>query len=94
MVIKLLAKELSNNAGYSCWKDVISNLRDAGCDEAIIKQCLQALLNGKKQDIIHCLDEQRNELLLQLHQKQKQLDCLDFLRYQLEKCQDREETKR
>lgn len=94
VVIKLLAKELSYKAAYSCWEDIINNLYDAGCDEAIIKQCLQDLLDDKKQDIISCLYEHRNDLLQQLHQKQKQLDCLDFLIYKLEKCQDRKELKR
>lgn len=92
-MIKLLRHELTKKACYSKCEDIISNLQDAGCNEETIERCLEYLLADKKSSILQCLYDHRKMLVQQLHHKQKQLDCLDFLIYKLEKCHDRKEDK-
>ena len=67
---------------------VLQNLRDAGCSNDIIKQYCEMEAQERSIDLIHrdqqrLLAKQRKELLDDLHQCQRKLDCLDFLLYQM-----------
>ena len=70
---------------------VIQNLEDAGCSKEFIQQYLET---SKAADCtpgqLRLLKCQRRELLDDLHDFQRKLDCLDYLRYQLQKRQKQE----
>lgn len=70
---------------YGSEEDVIKNLQDAGCDEKTISTFLEELRNGRLKAGIHMLESHRRILLDDLHKGQKQIDCLDYLVYQMEK---------
>lgn len=62
---------------------LIQNLRDAGCNEQTIQECVT--LVGKKQEeqLLRLLAHHKGTLLDTVHKNQKQIDCLDFLVYQI-----------
>ena len=61
------------------------NLVDAGCDEKTIEQCMDLAKEQKRADILPLLSRHRTVLLNTVHTGQKQIDCLDFLVYSVEK---------
>ena len=73
---------------------LIQNLEDAGCSKVFIKTYLDASHGGGTSDRLRLLETRRRDLLQQLHAQQRQLDCLDYLRYQLQKSQAEEPQKR
>ena len=61
------------------------NLIDAGCSEDLTQNCM-ALAEGNQWDrILSLLSKQRTALLDSVHDGQKQIDCLDFLVYSIQK---------
>ncbi len=75
-------------------KKTLINLRDAGCDEALITE-LDALPSTCAR--ICRLKAYRRDLLNGIHAGQKKLECLDYLIYQLRcelehDCCDRRDT--
>lgn len=60
-------------------------LADAGCNEDIIKRCMDSLQRNDSATVIRLLSKRRNELLTQIHGEQKQLDCLDYFVYKIRK---------
>lgn len=66
---------------------LIQNLKDAGCDCKIIEAFVEDFRQNKIAEGLKLLAIQRRSLLENLHKKQKQIDCLDYLVYQLEKVQ-------
>ena len=82
---------------YGSRKAVIQNLEDAGCDPGSIKCCMAYMKQGKKKELLKQLDEHRAGLLNRGHKarllsedvfclEQKQIDCLDYLVYQISLC--------
>lgn len=65
-------------------KTLIQNLKDAGCSGELIQNFLKAWESGSVEEQLCLLSLQRCRLLDYLHAGQKKLDCLDFLRYQLQ----------
>lgn len=61
------------------------NLIDAGCSRELIKQCIALVQENKPKEFLPLLSRHRRSLLDSIHQWEKQLDCLDYLIYQLEK---------
>ncbi len=61
------------------------NLIDAGCDEKTIERCMDLVKEKKRADILPLLSRHRTALLDAVHKGQKQIDCLDFLVYSVEK---------
>lgn len=59
------------------------NLLDAGCDDQQTAQFLTCWRAGQRQAEQELLDAQRCCLLDTLHKIQRQIDCLDYLVYQL-----------
>lgn len=57
------------------------NLRDAGCEQEFIERFLRAGEEDRRK-LLCC---QRCRLLERLHEEQKKLDCLDYLRYKMQK---------
>ena len=66
---------------------VIQNLEDAGCSAEFIQKYLEISASGGTSVRLRLLESQRKEVLGQLHAEQRKLDCLDYLRYQLQKDQ-------
>ncbi len=71
---------------YGSKEAVIQNLKDAGCNPEMIECCLACLDSGQKEKMLQRLKQHRKALLEQLHQKQKQIDCLDYLVFQIGQC--------
>ena len=65
---------------------LIRNLRDAGCGTADIEQFLQLGQENRRPEQLRLLRQHRAALLDRLHVSQRQIDCLDYLIYQLKKC--------
>ena len=61
------------------------NLVDAGCDDQLIVQCMDCFTMNRIQDMRLLLSKQRQALLGNIHRKQKELDCLDFLMHKVVK---------
>jgi len=66
---------------------VEQNLRDAGCSDEFIVTFMHAWDTGTAEEQLRLLARQRCRLLDSVHEEQKKLDCLDYLRYQLQKAQ-------
>lgn len=66
-------------------EDIRQSLKDAGCTAEFIQRYMHLWERGTPQDRARLLDHQRRELLDGIHTEQKKLDCLDYLRYRLQK---------
>ena len=66
-------------------KDIIQNLKDAGCGKETIIEFLAAGKKEKTDSQLKILAEHRSGILERLHDCQKQIDCLDYLVYKIEK---------
>ncbi len=63
----------------------VQNLRDAGCDEKTIQDFILAVKQGDERERQRILEKHREGLLHTLNAAKKQIDCLDYLAYQMEK---------
>jgi len=61
------------------------NLLDAGCNEQMIEKCMDYARNNEWEKIKPCLADCKKSLLGQVRTNQKQIDCLDFLTYRIQK---------
>ena len=66
-------------------EDVSQLLQDAGCTEEFTRQFLSTMETGSVQAPLQLLRTQRRCQLDRLHEEEKKLDRLDYLRYALEK---------
>lgn len=64
---------------------LIQNLADAGCDQQTSEQFMKLEVTGEKQGQLKLLNKHRRFLLDSIHTVQKQIDCLDYLVYQIKK---------
>ena len=64
---------------------IIDNLRDAGCDEKTIQDFILAEQQGGEKKEQRILEQHRKSLLHTLNAAKKQIDCLDYLVYQMGK---------
>lgn len=70
---------------YRCDKDILQNLKDAGCDEATIQAFMDCLHSGKQVMGTNLLERHRRSLINNLHAWQKRIDCLDYLLFVMRK---------
>jgi hypothetical protein len=69
---------------------LIQNLKDAGCAPDFIQGFIQHYQQGKTSEALRRdLSKQRRFILDKIHESQRQLDCLDYLIYQLKKEDDK-----
>lgn len=61
------------------------NLIDAGCDEQTTEQCMTLVKEENIVGMLPILSTHRLSLLDSVHTGQKQIDCLDYLFYQIKK---------
>ena len=66
---------------------LLRNLKDAGCEEAMIQKYLQLREEGKQQELFRLLSLHRASLLDQVHVSQNMIDCLDHLVYTMKRGQ-------
>lgn len=66
---------------------LLRNLKDAGCDEAMIQKYLQLQKEGKRQEQFRLLSLHRASLLDRVHVSQNMIDCLDYLVYTMKRKQ-------
>lgn len=65
--------------GYQNTEELTQNLIDAGCSNDTIKSFLSCLLNGDKAESLCRLQEQRSELLDEIHKDKSCIELLDEL---------------
>ena len=70
-------------------QDLILNLKAAGFDGALIQKFLGCWKAGKRGEQLRLLSRRREGLLDQVHREEKQIHCLDYLVYQIEKEENR-----
>lgn len=61
------------------------NLIDAGCNEQTTEQCMTFVKDENISGMLPILSKHRSLLLDSVHTGQKQIDCLDYLIYQIKK---------
>lgn len=66
-------------------EDVGQLLQEAGCTDEFTHQFLVLMKTENVKTLLHLLRGQRNYQLDRLHEEERKLDQLDYLRYQLEK---------
>ena len=66
-------------------EDIIQNLKDAGCGDAVIEDFMSCWENGTLVRGMKLLTARRKELLDEIHAGQRKLDCLDYLMYELQR---------
>ena len=64
---------------------LIQNLVDAGFDSQTVWACLCLVEEGRQAQLLRILAHQKDALLDTVHQSQRQIDCLDFLVYQIKR---------
>lgn len=70
---------------YNSEGDIIQNLKDAGCTNKQIQEIIELYKNGKKEKICQILAEHRKSILNNVHKNEKQINCLDYFVYHIEK---------
>ena len=73
-------------------EDVVRNLKDAGCSQQTIEQCMECLKRGTLSEQMELLSRHRDSLLDQMHREQRRIDCLDYLVYQIQREQTADQT--
>lgn len=71
---------------YTCRNTIIQNMKDFGCDAKTIDSFVACFENNDKNGQKQILEECRKTKLEELHKKQKEIDLLDYMIYQLDKC--------
>lgn len=66
-------------------EDLVQNLKEAGCDGETIEQYVSCCGCGDAKGKEKLLLGRRRELLEDMHECQRKIDCLDYLRYQEKK---------
>ena len=64
---------------------IYQNLKDAGCDEQTTETCMAYVQAGNYRALLPELLTWRKTLLDAVHAGQKQIDCLDYLIYRIQK---------
>lgn len=64
---------------------IYQNLIDAGCDEHTRDKCMSYARAGNYAQMLSLLSKYKTVLLGRVRCGQKQIDCLDYLIYQIEK---------
>lgn len=64
---------------------IYQNLIDAGCNKKTMDQCMSIVRNGNYSEMLPILSQHRTVLLNEVRSGQKQIDCLDYLIFQIQK---------
>lgn len=63
---------------------IYQNLIDAGCDIKTMEQCMSVARNGNYSAMLPILSQYRVTLLNKVRSGQRQIDCLDYLIFQIQ----------
>lgn len=74
---------------YGSREAVVQNLQDAGCTPELIACCLACMEQGQTQELLKRLEAHRANLLHRVHVEERRIDCLDYLVYQISRCESR-----
>ncbi|MCH5256372.1 MAG: hypothetical protein J1D87_03725 [Lachnospiraceae bacterium] len=66
-------------------ESIIQNLKDAGCSKSQIEECMDYVGKNERNGVLKLLRQHRDVLLDGLHEKQRMIECLDYLVYQIKK---------
>ena len=64
---------------------VLQNLKDAGCTDEMVEEFMALQDSDDEEQQIQLLSGHRKHLLEKLHKEERQIDCLDYLLYQMQK---------
>ena len=64
---------------------VLQNLKDAGCTDEMVEKFMILQDSDDEEQQMRLLSCHRKHLLEKLHMDEKQIDCLDYLIYQMQK---------
>lgn len=76
---------LAQTIGYNSEEDIIQNLKDAGCNQKVIECFLECMAQDDFNGQLRLMKEHRKCLLDRVHEGEKQIDCLDYLVYQIDR---------
>ncbi|MCM1416622.1 MAG: hypothetical protein NC430_11960 [bacterium] len=76
---------LAQAIGYHSEEDVIQNLKDAGCDRETIERFMNCMNQGDLNGQLRLMEEHRKCILDKVHKEEKQIECLDYLVYQIDR---------
>ena len=66
-------------------EELTQALRDAGCNDAAVKEFMQLYTEGQTAKAQKLLFRHRKELLDGIHAEERKISCLDYLEYTLRK---------
>ena len=64
---------------------LLQNLEDAGCSGEMIQKCMVMAEKDDADGLLRSLACHKKDLLQMVHTKQREIDCLDYLIYTIEK---------
>lgn len=64
-------------------KDILQNLKDAGCDEEMVQKFMRCVEAKDDNEEMLLLEKYRECLLEHVHQEEQKISCLDYLAYRL-----------
>lgn len=70
---------------YRKEKEIIQNLKDAGCDNKQIQELMELYKQGQKEEMHKILDKHRKNILNKVHKNEKEIECIDYFIYQMYK---------
>ena len=76
---------LEKSENYGSRQVVIQNLQDAGCTQKMVQRIMTQLEEDDIEELSKLLEQHRSCLLNLIHDKEKQIDCLDYLVYQIKR---------
>lgn len=76
---------LEKSENYGSRQAVIQNLQDAGCTQKMVQRIMTQLEKNDFEELSKLLEQHRSCLLNLIHDKEKQIDCLDYLVYQIKR---------
>lgn len=70
---------------YNFEEDIIQNLKDTGCNSKQIQELIELYRAGKIDKIYSIMESYRNKVLNNIHKNEKQIECIDYFIYQMER---------
>lgn len=76
---------LEETVRYGSREAVIQNLKDAGCTKEMIERIMTHLEEEDMGELWKLLEQHRSCLLSIVHEREKQISCLDYFVYQIKR---------
>ena len=80
--------KLEQSICYGSRQAVMQNLIDAGCSKDMIDDLMKQLAEDDMESLLQMFEKHRACLLSMVHQKEKQIDCVDYLVYQIKRSKE------